>query len=319
MAIGVHGMRLGMKKNLNRKILFVLVVAALTCCLAACAKKPGYKLSPQEAQYILSRMEYAESLYAKGDYDQAKQVLEEIIQKDPDNTDAHYRLGVIYSKQGNMDQSAREFLSVISIDEDYPKALYNLGVIYSSAGPLYSEKDAGLYFNKYLVLEPDSPKRQEIIDWLTSHGQKGDAAPSVGKKKTVEDLQKDESGLIQQADALVEQQKYDQAEGIYKELLAKNPQSSPAHYKLGVLYVKQGKMVDGRVELLKSISLDPGLSKAYYNLGIVYSTKGATYDVEKAEFFFRKYLELEPDSSQKAAIEEWLAVYGNIKPDKKLK
>jgi tetratricopeptide (TPR) repeat protein len=308
-----------MKNIVFKTTLYALLVAALTCCLAACAKMPGYKLSPQEAQYIQSRSEYAESLYAKGDYDQAKQVLEEIIQKDPDNADAHYRLGVIYSKQGNMDQSAREFLSVISINEDYPKALYNLGVIYSSAGPLYSEKDAGLYFNKYLALEPDSPKRQEIIDWLTSHGQKVDAPPSVGKKKTIEDLQKDENGLIQQADTLVEQQKYDQAEGIYKELLAKNPQNSSAHYKLGVLYVKQGKMVDGRVELLKSISLDPGLSKAYYNLGIVYSVKGATYDVEKAEFFFRKYLELEPNSPQKAAIEDWLAVYGKTKPVKNVK
>jgi Flp pilus assembly protein TadD len=132
----------------------------------------------------------------------------------------------------------------------------------------------------------------------------------VGQKKPGNDLHKDENGLMQQADALVEQQKYDQAESIYKEMLVKNPQNSLVHYKLGVLYVKQGKMVYGRAELLKSISLDPGLAKAYYNLGIVYSTKGAAYDAEKAEFFFKKYLELEPSAPQKAAIEEWLAVYG---------
>jgi tetratricopeptide (TPR) repeat protein len=308
-----------MKNMFNRTILIAGLLTTLICCLAGCAKKPGYRLSPQETQQIQSRMDYAESFYAKGDYGQAQPVFEEITQKDPDNADAHYRLGVIYGKQGNMDQSAREFLSVVSIDEAHPKALYNLGVIYSSAGPLYSEKDATQYFNKYLAVEPDSSKRQEIVGWLTSHGQRVDAAPAAGKKKTVEDLQKDQNSLIQQADAFVEQQKYEQAESIYMEMLAINPQNSLAHYKLGVLNVKQGKMMDGRAELLKSISLDPGLSKAYYNLGVVYSTKGETYDVEKAEFFFRKYLELEPNAPQKASIEDWLMIYGKIKPVKYIK
>jgi len=81
-------------KKVFKRFLFVWLAGILVCCSGACAKKTGYKLSPQEAQYIQSRLEYAESLYAKGDYDQAQNVLEEIINQDPDNVRSP---GTVYS------------------------------------------------------------------------------------------------------------------------------------------------------------------------------------------------------------------------------
>jgi len=226
--------------------------------------------------------------------------------------DAHYRLGVIFGKQGNREKSAQEFLNVVSIDPAHHKAFYNLGAIYASQGPLYSVQKATDNFKRYLRLDPYSESRKQIIDWLKSHGQTIDnIEPIIGADKN-DRASADADNMISQADTYVAQQSFDKAESLYKAVLDRNPRHAIALYKLGVMYMKQGASVKGRTELLKAISIDPNFSKAYFNLGILYSTQGETYDVEKAEFFFKKYLTLEPDALQKEKINAWLRTHEDI-------
>jgi len=298
--------------NLCKSSQFVWVFGVLFFCAISCAKKAGLEHPLFGGQDVKSQLAHGEALYTEGEYDQATDVYKEILNHDPDNVDAHYRLGVIYGKQGDMEKSAQEFENVVSIDTTHHKAFYNLGAIYASQGPLYSVQKATDNFKRYLRLDPYSKKRKQIIDWLQSHGQTIDnSEPIIGADKNDRASENDDD-VISQADTYVAQQDFDKAESLYKAVLDRNPRHAIALYKLGVMYVKQGMFVKGRTELLKAISIDPNFSKAYFNLGILYSTQGETYDVEKAEFFFKKYLTLEPDALQKEKINAWLRTHEDI-------
>lgn len=109
---------------------------------------------------------------------------------------------------------------------------------------------------------------------------------------------------------------YQAAEKSYKRVLESDPDHAEANYKLGVIYHREGRINESRAQFLKAILIDPAYSKAYYNLGAIYSTAGETYDGEKAAFFFKKYVELEPKSEHRENIERWLAAHGAQKPER---
>ena len=97
------------------------------------------------------------------------------------------------------------------------------------------------------------------------------------------------------------------AENEFKAVLKNDPTDYYAHYKLGVIYARQGLTKKGLFKFMEAICFNRNFSKAYYNLGTIYSSKGPHLNIDKAIFFFEKYLELEPDSKQKNKIEGWLS------------
>ena len=299
-------------KNCCKLILFSWVSGILFFCTISCGQKINLGPAIPVAQDVKSQLVYGERLYAEGRYDQAADVFRDILKYDSDNVSAHYRIGVIYWKQGDLEKSAGEFLNVVSINNTHHKAFYNLGVFYSLKGPLHSVQQAADNFNRYLTLDPYCENRKQIIDWLQSHGQKFDRIePKIGMNEN-DSMPEDEVDMISQADTYIKQQAFDKAESLYKAVLERNPTHSIAFYKLGVMYMKQGAFVSGRTALLKAISIDPGFSKAYFNLGLLYSTKGETYDAEKAGFFFKKYVTIEPDAPQIEKIEAWLIKHDSV-------
>ena len=53
----------------------------------------------------------------------------------PDYAEAHYNLGVVYTRQGRIDEAIRELQAALRINPDFADAHYNLGVIYRATGP----------------------------------------------------------------------------------------------------------------------------------------------------------------------------------------
>jgi superkiller protein 3 len=110
---------------------------------------------------------------------------------------------------------------------------------------------------------------------------------------------------------------YEKAEEEYNKVLQHYPNDSDAHFKLGVIYYKMGVKYNNKRLIEKSLfkflevtSIDPKYSKAYFNLGTIFSSRGPYFDANKATFSFKKYLELEPQNSNREKIELWLSKYG---------
>ena len=59
------------------------------------------------------------------------------------------------------------------------------------------------------------------------------------------------------------------------------PQSAEAHYQLGQMAMRQGRLKDAEGELLLSLQSDPDQSKAHYALSVVYRRMGRTDEATK--------------------------------------
>jgi len=68
-----------------------------------------------------------------------------------------------------------------------------------------------------------------------------------------------------------------------------------AHYKLGILHMREGKLQPAFVEFHKAIKLNPKEKRAYYLLGLIYQEFG---DFLKAEDSFKKAINIDPDYSE---------------------
>lgn len=74
-----------------------------------------------------------------------------------------------------------------------------------------------------------------------------------------------------------------------------------AHYNLGVMYQEQGKNDDAINEYKRVLMAKPDDAEAHYNLGLIYDT--VKHDKAEALYYYRKYLELSPNASDKAEIQ----------------
>ena len=117
---------------------------------------------------------------------------------------------------------------------------------------------------------------------------------------------------------------YTEVDGFVNKLLAKNAQSKLGNYAKGLVFMNGHKYIEAISYFDKAIETDPTYSDAYYNAGVCYSNHG--YDVneslsgkkmtpqqqkealkpvreayEKAEPYFLKVKELEPDNPHKWA------------------
>ncbi len=65
-----------------------------------------------------------------GNLDKAQESLEQLAQKQPDNPQITYNLGVLYAEQGNTEKALESYQKTLALDSRYQDAFYNLGVHY---------------------------------------------------------------------------------------------------------------------------------------------------------------------------------------------
>ena len=62
--------------------------------------------------------------------DEAKSELESAIQREPDNSNLYFTLGVMYEETGELDKAAESYTTSIEKDPEFYNSIYNLAVLY---------------------------------------------------------------------------------------------------------------------------------------------------------------------------------------------
>ena len=91
----------------------------------------GRKEYPEDADLIVYELNYY--LQSKK-YDEAKENLLLAIDKEPDNKQLYFSLGVVYQELGNTEEAVKGYKKAIEIDPEYFDAVYNLGAFYFNEG-----------------------------------------------------------------------------------------------------------------------------------------------------------------------------------------
>ncbi len=188
------------------------------------------------------------------------------LAKDPRNNVAMNSLGVVYLDNG-MDEKAFELLKkAVEINPIDPLAHNNLGIAYQNLGE-YGKSE--YHFLRALSLKPDLQEPRVNLGNLFV--RKGD---------------------------------HDKAIAHFKEMLAEEPRDARTYFRLGYVQEKVGNLDEAIKNYEKSLELSPHIINPYESLGRLYSER--LNDREKALYFFRKGIQMAPNSKRVKEIEDMI-------------
>ncbi len=158
------------------------------------------------------------------------------VEKNPDDAEAHYNLGVAYYKSGKHKKAIESYKQAIKINPDDAHVHANLGATYYELG-MYKEMIESC--KRAIRINPDN----------------ADVHASLGY-------------------TYYETGKYKEAFESYKQAIRINPDDAEAHFFLGVAYDESGKYEEAIESYKQAIRIDPDGVKAHYNLGVAYDKSG---------------------------------------------
>ena len=91
----------------------------------------GRKAYPEDADLIVYELNY---YLQTQKFDEAKNNLLLAIEKEPDNKQLYFSLGVVYQELGNTEEAVKAYKKAIELDSEYFDAIYNLGAFYFNEG-----------------------------------------------------------------------------------------------------------------------------------------------------------------------------------------
>jgi tetratricopeptide (TPR) repeat protein len=209
------------------------------------------------------------------DYDLAIDTFREAISINPDKADYFYNLGCVYYEYGNLPLSIAELREAINIDHDHHQAFYKIGKALFEMGKPH---DAIPYFHQAIVIKPF------FID-----------------------------AYIQVGLVYNQLEYYAEAIFIFEDVLSFEPLNTEAQELLnkahqiklrveatelnniGIAYAEKGKMDKAVEKFKKALTLNQNDAEIHYNLGLAYQKQNLLEDAIRE---FEQTIKIDP------AIEE---------------
>jgi tetratricopeptide (TPR) repeat protein len=197
-------------------------------------------------------------LMGLGMFDEAKISLEELLRRDPKNTDLLYNLGIVYVEIGDAKRAQELLFTCIRLDPDYSNAYVAVGLIYYRQGDLGRAKET---FLQAIRINPSNLFALKNVGSLL--GKEGDIIKSLYYLKRAFSLHPyDPHTILNLAMAYKDLREMEKAEKYFRMLLDMNPPEAlraVALENLEVLAVGEpqplGLMVDAVFYLLGIIRI----------------------------------------------------------------
>ena len=153
----------------------------------------------------------------------------DVVDKSPAKPLAHYNLGVVYHYQGDTESALTQFQKAVNLNNNYADAYENLGSEFMNLGDVKSAKVAYL---KNLDLNPDNI-----------------------------------SVKLKLLDVYAKENNWSEIEETYQNSIIKHDLPIPLQKdSKGIMYVKQNKLIEARLEFENALQDDPNFIDARYNL-----------------------------------------------------
>lgn len=110
-------------------------------------------------------MYYLGTFYEEDEeYEKAEQMLQRAIDIEPDEAKFHFRLGVLYDKWGRKDSSIEQMKTVLKLDPQHANALNYLGYTYADLGKNLEEAER--LIKEALSIKPDDGYITDSLGWV---------------------------------------------------------------------------------------------------------------------------------------------------------
>ncbi len=213
------------------------------------------------------------AMIKKRQFNQAIELLEKSVDKDPSNADLYYLLGRAYYAKGNFDQAEVELEKCLDRKRKHEDARYYLALVYIKKQEWDKAKE---------ILDEGAEKSKDnkglfengLGLYHLARGEYNDADLAFRLA-----LIEDPGNLEYQrnmADLAFEQKIYAVAEQGYKKILEQDSTDAEAWFRLGRSQFNQRMFPDALQSLSKAIGLDSNYVEAYKLDGDIYMLAGQT-------------------------------------------
>jgi len=192
--------------------------------------------SPKDKIGVFNQISKARELGLEGNFDQAVNMMNEIIQEDPDIIDAYFTLGNLYFKERKFEKALEAFFEALDRKPDNAFTVINIA-------------------NSYIQMRNFEEAEKFILSFLPS-------------------LPPDSQVNLILGNIYNSQKKYDLAIEYYNKCLELNPYSASAYSSLAEIYIIRDKITEAERHLQKALELNPELFNVHYNYAQLLEKKG---------------------------------------------
>ncbi len=194
----------------------------------------------------------AQEAMDKKDFPAAIKSYSDYLAQKPDDAGIHFQLGYAYTAARDPENAAKEYRRATELDPKMLPAFVNLGLALLDKQP--AEAIAPL--RQAVALAPDASRPKVLLG--VAFEKSGDTAAALEQLRAGRDLDSSNIDIqLELARALLQAQRYDEAETEFRAALALRPDSGMAHYGLAECLLQQKKNEEATVELATYLQSSP--------------------------------------------------------------
>jgi tetratricopeptide (TPR) repeat protein len=228
-----------------------------------------------KSQYITSAKIYLG--YKPPDYDKAEEQLSLELKNNPDNAEAHYILGYIYSEKNRYKEMTEQFNACLRLSNQWANdiknirtqewaTVFNSGVSYMNQDSL--EKALDRFENAMII---DSSRYESWLNSGVVALKMNDCPKALGYQKAAYQLKPDDVKVSNTyASTAFSCKEYTEALKIYQKLKEIDPQNVNTLINMATIYEQLAMHDSALAEYSQIINVDPTYRDAYFNRGILY-------------------------------------------------
>jgi tetratricopeptide (TPR) repeat protein len=307
--------------GINKPTSIALLVLGVHLGATTLAQSTGqtvrhHKVVEQDSSFP-PELTQAESAIDKHDYTSAEPLLKKVVAADPNNFQAWFDLGFVYSGLGNSTDSIVAYRKSVAAKPDVFESNLNLGLMLAKTG----QTDAEQFLRAATGLKPtanvdegharawlslahvlENTKPDEAIEayrqaaglnakdpephlaaglLLEKENRFADAEQEYKQALTIDPASGD--ALTGMANIYMRGQRFGEADPILRRLIAMHPEDVSARVQLGRILFTIGKNDDAIAELQAALKLDPGNSNVQRDLADLY-VNSKKYDLAEAQY-----------------------------------
>lgn len=274
--------------TLRRRLLIVFAASSLACTFVECRRR-GSDAAEQ------ARLDRGRADYQARSYSAAEREFREAVQLQPDNPEAHYRLGITLRELGWSDEAMTELYRAHLVHRDYSDSLVLLAQLMVRSNDIQSVRWSGDHAQRILKKKTDPAMRAEAY-YILGLGRIRLNDPQ-GATDYFNQALKENPGHIGALCLLALQDadrgEIDTGEQRLKAALARDPSSAVLASALAEYCRMARKPAEAEAQWRRVIALDPANAPARINLVDLFCSQGRDDEADE----MARSLAQQPDSS----------------------
>jgi len=251
-------------------------------------KKSNQIPYPKNQQPTLQAMQLAMQNHNAGNLQQAEALYRNVLQADPNHSDALHLLGVLAAQVERYDIACELIQKAISINNAVPDYYSNLGNALKDQGKL---AEAISYYQQAIVLNPnDANVYYNLGNALQDQGQLAEAITAFQHALSLNPQFCQVYNNL--GKALKEQKQPADAIACFQQALFLNPNDVHAHNNLGGVLKEQGNLTEAMLYIQRALALNPNNADTYNNLATIWTEQNK---LDKAIECYLKALRINPN------------------------